>query len=626
MEGGYPGAHQMPYPNQQQMWANFYGSGGGPPGGHHPPPLPPHMAMDPAGPGGWWQGHAGPAGPDLGPYRMGGPPGGPGMPPAPGPWALRGPRPRGERRGPGRPRLTNKGDPRGENRPRSAGLPGASQFPSPYPEGLPADMMGDHKRGPGRPKALLDPNSPKVPGDTTKNGNKKRYTCEVCQKRFSTAWYVRVHRRSHNGERPYVCNNCGKGFMLPNVLQVHLRKCEKNNPPGAGGGPGSQGSLDGEAPNQSPTSVSASGGPPGFRSGGYGGPEGAMGSCPPQSYPPPPGHTGGPPGPGPYNQRYLGGMGSPPFSSGMSGDTGGGGGMPPLTTGSSFPGDPYPSMPPPPHSPHNSGTMDRSPPQFSPMYSPNSNNLPINSDTSEHHFLANDKPRDKGGGPGAGGQILGSVEATRTATAGVDPSLYCATSDTSFEDRTAAEDHIKTHRPFSCEMCDKRFSQKCNLVTHMRLHTGDKPYKCEFCDKRFTQKGNLDAHIKTHTKEKPFQCTLCSKRFAFKSYLQSHIRSHQNGCPDTDMEEEDLDSCKENAKMAKFDNDINGLADSCNEDCDEDDEDNDPDGLSPSSLSPPPLPQFGATIQHLNTKGLNSSPENDISKLTDSRQTVAMLQ
>merc|ERR1712016_312168 len=118
---------------------------------------------------------------------MGGP--GPGMPPAPGPRTLRGPRPRGER------------------------------------------------RGPGRPKALLDPNAPKVPGETTKNGNKKRYTCEVCQKRFSTAWYVRVHRRSHNGERPYVCNNCGKGFMLPNVLQVHLRKCEKNNPPAPGSAP-----------------------------------------------------------------------------------------------------------------------------------------------------------------------------------------------------------------------------------------------------------------------------------------------------------------------------------------------------------------------------------------------------
>ena len=69
-EQGYPG-HQMPgsYPNQQQMWANFYGSGGGPPGSEPGPRyLPPHMG--PMEPGAWWQ-QPGPGhpGPDLGPDR-----------------------------------------------------------------------------------------------------------------------------------------------------------------------------------------------------------------------------------------------------------------------------------------------------------------------------------------------------------------------------------------------------------------------------------------------------------------------------------------------------------------------------------------------------------------------------
>ena len=83
-----------------------------------------------------------------------------------------------------------------------------------------------------------------------------------------------------------------------------------------------------------------------------------------------------------------------------------------------------------------------------------------------------------------------------------------------------------TEKLFECRTCDKRFSNKGNLIQHMKIHDKSKAFKCDVCLKVLPYKSKLQEHYRTHTGEKPFACQVCEKKFAHKCALVQHQATH----------------------------------------------------------------------------------------------------
>ncbi|XP_063392176.1 zinc finger protein Xfin-like [Cydia fagiglandana] len=87
---------------------------------------------------------------------------------------------------------------------------------------------------------------------------------------------------------------------------------------------------------------------------------------------------------------------------------------------------------------------------------------------------------------------------------------YCEDCDRHFLNRTRYLDHrrfqhegAKRDKDKLCNICGRGFAANRTLVNHIRTHSGERPFSCEYCGAKFTQKHAMLSHVKyIHLKSK----------------------------------------------------------------------------------------------------------------------------
>jgi len=108
--------------------------------------------------------------------------------------------------------------------------------------------------------------------------------------------------------------------------------------------------------------------------------------------------------------------------------------------------------------------------------------------------------------------------------------FHCEKCDKKFSAKVTLQSHIQVHmneRKFKCSYCTAAFNVDAALKRHELIHTNERPYHCDICNLDFNQSSSLKRHIRIHTKEKPYKCKECDYACVQSANLKYHMRKHE---------------------------------------------------------------------------------------------------
>ena len=79
---------------------------------------------------------------------------------------------------------------------------------------------------------------------------------------------------------------------------------------------------------------------------------------------------------------------------------------------------------------------------------------------------------------------------------------------------------------------DKMFHVAEEATNNNIVENGESPGRrvnCLFCSLQFSSAEELCQHVPSHTDNKPFSCDICSRRFSIKAAMERHMKKHDSG-------------------------------------------------------------------------------------------------